>query len=203
MIRWAIFVSGEGTNLQNVLELERDHLKTQEVALVLANRACRGLSRAELFKKPAYALPLSNSQFNELSTNKSSSNILPSNNFESQALDLLRDYRIDKVMLLGFMKILSKPFIEAFEGELINLHPSLLPRHRGLDAVKKAFDAGDTHLGISLHRVVPEVDAGEILLQKSVVRASHWTFDDALAAVHQIEYQGVREFLLSRENRLL
>jgi phosphoribosylglycinamide formyltransferase 1 len=96
---------------------------------------------------------------------------------------------VDAVALAGFMKLLTPYFLQAFKGPVINLHPSLLPRHPGAHAIEESFRSGDRELGISVIRVDEGVDTGPILLQKSFVRKESETLAEAEARIHALEHQ--------------
>lgn len=118
---------------------------------------------------------------------------------ERAALDAGADY----IVLAGYMRILSQSFVERWEGRLLNIHPSLLPKYRGLNTFKRAIEAGDSHAGSSVHIVTPELDAGEVLAQVRVAIAQDDT-PESLAqrvkiAEHQLYPRAVSEYV-SREN---
>ena len=93
------------------------------------------------------------------------------------------------IVLAGYMRILSDAFVTRWEGRLINIHPSLLPKYKGLDTHKRAIEAGDSHAGASVHLVVPELDAGEVLAQVEVVIAPDDTPETLAERVKIAEHQ--------------
>lgn len=95
----------------------------------------------------------------------------------------------DMIVLAGFMRVVKPPFIGAFRGRVINLHPSLLPKYPGLDSIKRAYEAGDKETGCTVHWVTPEIDAGEILGQEYVTIEKGDTFEDVEAKVHAAEHK--------------
>lgn len=88
--------------------------------------------------------------------------------FDQILADVLDDHRIGTIALAGYMRILTPAFIRRFEGRIVNIHPSLLPKYRGLDTHQRVLDAGDTVSGCTVHLVTEELDAGEILGQVEV-----------------------------------
>ncbi|WP_309396545.1 phosphoribosylglycinamide formyltransferase [Cerasicoccus maritimus] len=94
----------------------------------------------------------------------------------------------DLVVLAGFMRVLKKPLLSAFAGRIINLHPSLLPKHPGLHSIRKAFEAGDKETGCTVHWVNDEVDGGEVIKRSSVPIYPEDTLEDVEARVHQAEH---------------
>jgi phosphoribosylglycinamide formyltransferase-1 len=181
MIRWAVFVSGQGTNLQNVLDLEKSELKSQKVVAVVSDRSCPGIERARAAQKETLVLSPKASDWN------------------FRVLDFLKMQSVDSIFLLGYMRILPSVFLRAWKGRLVNLHPSLLPKYPGLDAVKRAFEAGDHVLGATLHEVVEAVDAGRILRQIQFSRNPNASFEETVSAVHAHEHRLVREYLVELE----
>lgn len=184
MIRWAVFVSGQGTNLQNVLELERDRLKSSEIALIVSDRECPALKRAEQFKKAFVVLDPK------------------APHADATLIKTLKDHRISAIFLLGYMRILRLTFLKAWQGQLVNLHPSLLPKYKGANAIQKAFEANEKTLGVTLHEVVEEVDSGRILRQIEFARDPLWSLDEAVEAVHAHERKIVAEYLLDLEENV-
>jgi phosphoribosylglycinamide formyltransferase-1 len=181
MISWAVFVSGQGTNLQHVLELERDHLKKNKVNLILADRPCVALERAQKFQKPILL-------WNPKALHA-----------EDQMFEALRAHKIDAIFLLGYMRILKPSFLSRWKGPLVNLHPSLLPKYKGAHAIRDAFEAKEPILGVSLHKVVQEVDGGSILRQMEFARDPSWSLEETTNQVHSYERKIVGDFLMDLE----
>jgi len=181
-IRWAIFVSGNGSNLQNVLELEKNGLiPQQEIILIHADRECRALERAVEFDKVSW---------------KSSPK---SPDFLEDLLKQLSSLAVDRIFLLGYMRILSAQFLLKWQKPVVNLHPSLLPKYRGLEAIRQAYEAGDPLVGVSLHEVVEELDSGPVILQRSLTRHPDENLESLTQRIHRLEHELVREYLLSLE----
>jgi phosphoribosylglycinamide formyltransferase-1 len=93
------------------------------------------------------------------------------------------------IVLAGYMRILSDGFVERWAGRILNIHPSLLPKYKGLDTYARAIQAGDTHAGASVHVVTPELDAGEVLAQAPVAIAPGDTPESLAARVRLAEHQ--------------
>jgi phosphoribosylglycinamide formyltransferase 1 len=149
--RVAVLVSGMGSNMAALIYAARAATCPYEIVLVSGDKPdAPGLALAEAEGLPVVRLPFDKATFFD-------------------RLDrTLRDAKPDLVALAGFMRILPADFVEAWAGKLLNIHPSLLPRYRGLHTHARALDAGDTHGGASVHLVTPEVDAGEVLGQVGV-----------------------------------
>ncbi len=184
-LRWAVFVSGEGSNLQNVLDLEAaGALKNQVVIAVHADRECPGIARARNYKKAIFVESPKQAQF------------------EDHLLEFLAENRIDRLLLLGYMRILKGSFLRRWAKPVINLHPSLLPRYPGLNAIDQALQAGDREIGVTLHEVVEQVDAGPILKQYRLEVVPGVSRDDIVMQVHQRERELVRDFLVELDSAI-
>ncbi len=141
----AVFISGRGSNLEVILKNKE---KFASVFVVSSRSEALGLQRAQ--------------------NHGVASMVLPSPiDWEGLQQDLEK-HSIDLIFLAGFMKIVPPQFVEKWAGRLFNLHPSLLPKYKGLKAIDRAFKAQDD-IGVTIHHVVPEVDAGEIVLQEIAV----------------------------------
>lgn len=150
--RIAVLISGRGRNLQAILDAMKDHRIPAAAACVISNRAdAAGLKRATEAGVPAQAIPHDN---------------YPDRGaFEQELNHALEQHRVDFVALAGFMRVLGPTFIQRWEHRLLNIHPSLLPRHRGLNTHRRALEAGDTEHGASVHFVTEELDGGPVAIQ--------------------------------------
>ena len=154
-LRAVVLISGSGSNLQAIINAVRQQRLNLDICLVVSNQAdAPGLTRAK--QAGLNTLVLSQGQY-------------PDREQYDQALQTAIDKEsVDLVILAGFMRILSDRFVNHFRGRLINIHPSLLPEFRGLNTHQRVLDAGRREHGASVHFVVPELDAGPILLQARV-----------------------------------
>ena len=151
----AVLVSGNGSNLQAIIDYIEKNYLAAEISLVLSN------------VKDAYALERGKNH--GLDVVFLDPKIYPNRaNYEQKIIDLLLSKSIDLICLAGFMQILGKKFIETFPGKIINIHPSLLPAFPGLDVQKKALEHGAKFSGCTVHFVNEEVDGGPIILQSVV-----------------------------------
>jgi phosphoribosylglycinamide formyltransferase-1 len=179
LLRLGVLISGSGSNLQALIDAtEQGKLPGVEIALVLSHSAdAYGMVRALKHGLPVTYLPWRRSP-----TGAAPREMTPS---ERQLIGLLHWFRIDLVVLAGWLRILSAPFLERFARRVINIHPALLPREgtgptctlssgetipalRGLHVVKMALDAGLTVTGSSVHYVTAVVDAGPVICQQEV-----------------------------------
>ena len=151
-IKTAVFISGKGTNLKNLIKFSKLKKSPIEICLVFSNnRLAKGLNYAKknLIKKKIYNF-----------TNKKKAEFL--------ILKNLKKNRIDLICLAGFMKILSPDFIKKFKGKILNIHPSLLPKYKGLNTHARAIKNKDKYSGCTVHLVNAKLDSGKIILQKKI-----------------------------------
>ena len=176
MVNVAIFVSGGGTNCENLIR-HFEHSETVKCALVISNKAdAYALVRAERLGVPTAVV--SKAQLNN----------------PDETLPLLQDYGIDFIVLAGFLPLVPSYLIDAFPRRIINLHPALLPKfggkgmwgHHVHEAVKAA---GETETGMTVHYVTPVCDGGEIIAQFRVALSPNDTVDDIAEKEHQLEMQ--------------
>lgn len=153
-----VLISGSGSNLQSIINACADGQIPARISAVISNREdAFGLQRAEKAGIPA--LVLKHQEFNSREK------------FDGELAALIDRYRPDLVVLAGFMRILSAPFVERYLGRMINIHPSLLPRYPGLNTHQRVLDAGDSQHGASVHYVIPELDAGPVIIQGVITLA--------------------------------
>jgi len=151
-IKTAVFISGTGSNLQNLIKFSKINNSPISINLIFSNTS------------KAKGLKFSN-QFN---IKKKISSFKYPKIAEKKILDLLNKENIKFICLAGFMKILSKSFIKRFGGKIINIHPSLLPKYKGLNTHIKAIQNKDKVAGCTVHFVKAKLDSGKIILQKKV-----------------------------------
>ena len=165
-----IFISGNGSNLQNIIDnIKSDYLK-MDIALVISNNSeAKGLRIAKE---------------NEIETLV----INTSDNYIDDLLNVMNNYKVDLIILSGFMKILPTVFIEKYYGKIINVHPSLLPKFKGLNTYKKALASKAKYHGASVHFVTSELDGGPIIVQGKTKIQENDNEDILKGRVHQIEY---------------
>lgn len=151
--RVAVLISGRGSNLQALLDAQQD---AYEIVLVISNvPGAGGLERAR--EAGVEALTLDHKPYGK-----------DREAFERDIDNLLVLRNIEIVALAGFMRVLTPFFVRAWAGRLVNIHPSLLPKYPGINTHARALEAGDTEHGATVHLVVEEVDAGEIIGQASM-----------------------------------
>lgn len=150
-----VLVSGNGSNLQAIIDHLQEKSELANIVSVISNeKDAFGLKRAETANIDAICLEHRKFASREL---------------YDEALQLkIEDYQADLVVLAGFMRILTPKFVQRFEGMMLNIHPSLLPKYKGLNTHQKAIDAGDKEHGASVHFVTPELDGGPVIIQSKV-----------------------------------
>lgn len=143
--RVAVLISGRGSNMQALVEKAAGY----EVVLVASNRPeAPGLAWASARGLPTWSRD---------------SRGVPREEFDAEVSRVLDEHRVGTIALAGYMRILSPAFVEQWRGRILNIHPSLLPKYRGLDTHARAIGAGDPTSGCTVHVVTEELDAGEIL----------------------------------------
>lgn len=170
-----VLISGNGSNLQAIMDfIQQQHLPVK-IRAVISNRAdAYGLTRA---KNAGIETHVINHREH------------PNRESFDQALQAcIDDYQPDLILLAGFMRILTPAFVEHFRGKMLNIHPSLLPRYQGLNTHKRVLEAGETEHGVSVHLVTPELDAGPVILQRSVPVHPDDTVDTLANRIHEQEY---------------
>jgi phosphoribosylglycinamide formyltransferase-1 len=158
-IKTAVFISGTGSNLKNLIKFSTIKKSPISVDLIISdNHQAKGLNFADQFtiKKRIFGYK----------SVKITEKII---------LKLLEKKKIKLICLAGFMKILSKDFIKKFNGKIINIHPSLLPKYKGLNTHARAIDNKDEFTGCTVHYVTAKLDSGKIILQKKIKIAARDT----------------------------
>jgi phosphoribosylglycinamide formyltransferase-1 len=151
-IKTAVFISGTGSNLKNIIKFSKIKKSPISIDLIVSNTSkAKGLSFANQFK-----------------IKKKIFNFTNFKNTEKNILLLLKKKEIKFICLAGFMKILSKDFIKKFDGKIINIHPSLLPKYKGLNTHSRAIKNKDKFAGCTVHHVAAKLDSGKIILQKKI-----------------------------------
>lgn len=154
MKRLGILLSGRGSNFAAILRAVRTGAIDAEIALVISNRAAaEGLATARAAGLPTMVFPSAG---------------IDREAYDRQLISALQDARVDLVCLAGYMRLLSAQFVRAFEGRILNIHPSLLPAFPGLDAQHQALQHGAKITGCTVHFVDEYLDAGPIIMQAAV-----------------------------------
>lgn len=175
-IKTAALISGHGSNLQALIDAGRESDFPAEIGLVISNVATAyGLTRAQNAGIPTAVIPHGNYASREA--------------FDVAVDAALKTHGIELVVMAGFMRILSEWFVAEWAGRLINIHPSLLPKYKGLNTHARALQAGDAEHGATVHWVTPELDSGEIILQRAIPILAGDTPETLKERVHALEHQ--------------
>jgi phosphoribosylglycinamide formyltransferase 1 len=171
-----VLVSGNGSNLQAIMDACKAQRINGEIVAVVSNKPnVYALKRAESANIPAIVV-----EANTLTSREGYDQIL---------LSKILKYSPDLVILAGFMRILSAEFVQSFQGKMLNIHPSLLPKYKGLHTHQRAIDAGDDEHGASVHFVTAELDDGPVILQSRVPVFAEDDSDELAARVLEQERQ--------------
>ena len=173
----AIMISGRGSNMEALLNAAQDEAYPAKPVLVLSNRPnAKGLETAAAHGIQTIAID--HKRFGK-----------DREAFEQQVDAALRAANVDIIALAGFMRVLTPWFVERWAGRLINIHPSLLPKYKGLDTHARAIEAGDTEAGCSVHWVTAGVDEGDVILQAEVPILPGDTADSLAARILPKEHE--------------
>ncbi len=161
-MRLGIMCSGNGSNFENVVHSCPDH---DVVIMVYNKKKCKAKKRADRL------------DINSCYTKD-----------EDEIIALFEAYQVDLIVMAGWMRIVSKKFVDAYPGQIINLHPSLLPKYKGLNAIEQAIKAGDDETGASVHWVTEELDSGAVIKQQVVPILPGDTVESLQRAIQQAEH---------------
>ena len=151
-VKTAVFISGTGSNLKSLIKFSKTKKSPISINLIVSSDSkAKGLYFGKInnIKKKVF-------------------NFKKKNKIENQILSLLRNHEIKMICLAGFMKILSRNFIIKFRGKILNIHPSLLPKYKGLNTHQRALNNNEKYSGCSVHFVNSKLDSGKVILQKRV-----------------------------------
>ena len=175
--RVAILISGRGSNMTALVEAAKAKDFPAEIALVISNKtSAEGLARAQ-----AAAIPTLVIESKPFGQDRAA--------FEAKLQSVLDDNRIDLICLGGFMRLFTADFVRRWQERMLNIHPSLLPSFRGLDPHGQALRAGVKISGATVHFVIPETDAGPIIIQGAVAIRDDDTAETLAARVLEIEHR--------------
>ena len=151
-INTAVFISGTGSNLKSLIKFSNLKKSPISIKMIISNNPkSKGLTFAKIYK-----------------IRKKIFNFNKQEKTEKEILELLKKRKINLICLAGFMRILSKNFIQNFKGQILNIHPSLLPKYKGLNTHDRAIKNKDRYSGCTVHFVTAKLDSGKIIIQKKV-----------------------------------
>ena len=163
-MRLGIMCSGNGTNFENIVT--NPVCNKHEVVLMIHNtKKCGAVTRAAKFGIPHVRVPHKD---------------------EDKMIELFKAWKVDLIILAGYMRVIKNP--SKFPAPMINVHPSLLPKYKGLNAVEQAMDSGDSVTGCTVHYVTEELDGGTIIAQQEVPILPDDTVESLTKAIQRMEY---------------
>jgi phosphoribosylglycinamide formyltransferase 1 len=174
--RIAVFASGNGSNLQALIDRTRDGSLPARIVVVLSDqveafaleRARRGGIEALHLDRKSYA---------------------SRGDYDNALLSAVNERKIDWVVLAGFMRILTPIFVRPLLGRVVNIHPALLPRYPGTHSIQRAFEAGEREVGVTVHFVDEGVDTGPVIRQESLVVREGESLEALTERVHRLEHR--------------
>lgn len=173
---FAVFISGNGSNLQAIIDACEKGAITSKLAVVISNEPnAYGLERAQNHHIPHHVV--SHKAYDSREA------------FEAKLLDIISPYQIDCIVLAGFMRQLTPYFLNGFGKDILNIHPSLLPKYPGLRTHERVLEAGEKMHGVTVHLVNDILDGGPILAQESFPILGHESISNLKEKVHAIEHQ--------------
>jgi phosphoribosylglycinamide formyltransferase-1 len=175
MLSFAVFISGNGSNLQAIIDATSNGLIDGQICCVLSNKKeAYGLARAKKANIPTVVIEHLNYENRE--------------EFDNALLQSLQKYNPDLIVLAGFMRILTPVFIKPYLGKLINIHPSLLPKYPGLNTHQKVIANKDTEHGVTVHFVDENLDGGPICAQ-SIMKVESNDIETLEKRIHELEHE--------------
>jgi len=179
-LKIGIFISGSGTNMEQICRnfISGKLNGVSEISFVLSDKKnAPGIEKASALGINTVVLPKKKEETR--------------NDYENRLLETISPYSTGVIVLAGFMKILGNTFLQGYKGKIINIHPSLLPAFRGVDAQRQAFDYGVKVSGCTVHFVDESLDGGPVILQETVLREPGDT------------YESFRSKILFKEHKIL
>ncbi len=172
MANLAVFASGNGSNFQVIAEAVRG--TSHSLSFLLYNKKdAYVLERAHRLGVPVYLVEYAGKTREQA---------------EREILALTERFHIDLIALAGYMKLLTPFFLTSFKGDILNIHPSLLPKYAGVNAIERSYNAGDPELGITVIKIDKGVDTGPILFQTSFKRSPGASLAEVEAEIHSLEH---------------
>ena len=184
-INTAVFISGRGSNLKSLIKFNKKKASPIIIKLVVSNNPnAKGLAYAKKSKITEHIINYDNK-----------------NNSEKKLLKKLVYFRVNLICLAGFMKILSKNFIKKFNKPILNIHPSLLPKYKGLNTHKRVIKNKEKFSGSTVHLVTSKLDSGKIILQKKIKISKHDSVQSLRKKILKIEHRiypkAIKKLLIS------
>ncbi|MDQ0208451.1 phosphoribosylglycinamide formyltransferase [Alkalicoccobacillus murimartini] len=175
-MRIAVFASGTGSNAEALIQAAKENQLGGEVVLLVSDKPEAGaLKKAESYGIKTVALALKS--------------FATKAEYEAKVVEHLQDHKVDFLCLAGYMRLVGSTLLTAYEGRIVNIHPSLLPAFPGLDAVGQALTAGVSETGVTIHFVDAGMDTGPIIAQETVLIQKGDTSEDVMKKIQAVEHQ--------------
>ena len=165
-MRLGVMCSGNGTNFENIMRYPQQ--KHEVVVMIHNTKKCGAVARAAKFGVPHVRIPHKDTD---------------------KMIAMFKAWEVDLIVLAGYMRVLPPKFIDAFPNKIINVHPSLLPKYKGLNAIEQALESGDTETGCTVHYVNEELDGGDIIEQSKVPICKGDTVETLTHRIQRAEYR--------------
>lgn len=176
MRKIAIFASGTGSNFDAIVEaIEAGKIPATVELMVCDKVGAKVIDKAKA--KNIETLVFTAKEFASKAE------------YEAMLVNALKEKGVEWLILAGFMRLLGPTLLEAYPHKIINIHPSLLPKYKGIDAVERAVEAGDREIGVSIHYVDEGMDTGELIAQESISLTGEERLDEVKTMIHKVEHQ--------------
>ena len=185
----AILISGNGSNMVQLIKSMDDNHPAYPSVVISNNSDAPGLEKAQNLGVPTEIINKNYIKDNDLE-------------FEKELIKILKLYNVELICLAGFMKILSKKLVNNFKDRILNIHPSLLPKYKGLNTHARVLASNDTIAGCSVHLVTPELDGGPVLAQTEVAIKKNETAESLASKVLIEEHVLYPKVLLNFSNQI-
>ena len=185
----AILISGNGSNMVQLIKSMDDNHPAYPSVVISNNSDAPGLEKAQNLGVPTEIINKNYIKDNDLE-------------FEKELIKILKLYNVELICLAGFMKILSKKLVNNFKDRILNIHPSLLPKYKGLNTHARVLASNDTIAGCSVHLVTPELDGGPVLAQTEVAIKKNETAKSLASKVLIEEHVLYPKVLLNFSNQI-
>ena len=189
----AVLASGEGTNFQVLIDLNKNNKLDIDIKLLISNKENAGCINRAIKSEIPYFLILENMYENK-------------EKFEADIIKILRDSNVELIVMAGWMKIVSENFVNTFKDRIINIHPSVLPSFKGKNPIEDALRSNSLITGCSVHFVDKDVDNGELIIQAALSINTDDNLSSLTKKIHDIEHKilpyGVSEAGLKVRNKL-
>ncbi|MQS75098.1 phosphoribosylglycinamide formyltransferase [Companilactobacillus halodurans] len=183
----AIFASGNGGNFEAIASSKELKAAGLQIEILVCDQPnAHVIQRAEKYQIPVFVNKLSDYDNRGL--------------YEKAIIEKLQPYQVDYILLAGYMKVVTKVLLGAYPNKIINIHPSLLPKYSGLEAIERTFAAGEDG-GVTIHYIDEGVDTGPIIKQNRVIRLQGDTEESFEQRIHQTEHQMYRRVILDLLNK--